>query len=351
MVFSKIRNFIFKNLKSFLKKKIIIFESLKVIVGYHYYNKLSHNDDLHIIVIRGASGDVYLQLLLLNRYLRQENINNYTIIGDAPSLRQLAKLFNISDIKILPASICNCIEKFYIFSKDKGENIIIPVCWSSTFQFNKCRIKYSSNFKFIETYFCFSNNIVYDSILKKPTFINYKNIEKIEYFARQKGIIKNKTILISPEANSVTGLPVWFWNSLINDLIAKGYYVFMNCNGFTYYRAPNLFLSYYESVPLLDYAGGFIGVRSGFCDIISTSKCKKVILYPKIKGKIDFSHHRSDVEYSGLKVMGLSNGDNLYEIPTLLLKNITDTEYKIDDFNEYFQELIELRKKILEVFD
>lgn len=332
-----------------IKKRILVFETVKVLVGLYYYKKFNKSNKKHLVIIRGATGDVYLQFLLLDEYIRQKNITNYYIIGDGKNFEQLAFLFNISNIKFLPVKICNCIEKLYIFSNGEGMNMILPFYWTDNFQFNRCRVRFSSKFNFMENYYWFSYSMKMTINFKRINFLNDK--EFVNFIAQQKGIIKNKTILISPEANSVIGLPIWFWNSLINDLIAKGYYVFMNCNGFNYYRAPNLFLSYYESVPLLDYAGGFIGVRSGFCDIISTSKCKKVILYPKIKGKINFSYHRSDIEYSGLKVMGLSNGDNLYEIPTLLLKNITDTEYKINDFNEYFQELIELRKKILEVFE
>ena len=48
--------------------------------------------------------------------------------------------------------------------------------------------------------------------------------------------------------------------------------------------------------------------------------------------------------------MGLSDGNNLYEISTLLLKNITDENYQIDSSDEYFSELIKLRNAILDVF-
>ena len=73
-------------------------------------------------------------------------------------------------------------------------------------------------------------------------------------------------------------------------------------------------------------------------------------MYPKVKSKFNYSYHRSDVKYSGLEVMGLSDGNNLYEISTLLLKNITDENYQIDSSDEYFSELIKLRNAILDVF-
>lgn len=344
MLNNKIKDILVK----FIKKKTIIFETIKIIFGWYYYKKLNKKNSLKIIMVRGATGDVYLQFLLLKSYLQLKKINNYFIVSDANSIKQFRIIFNISDIKILSTSICNCIEKYVLFSNFKNTNIIFPFYWTDSFQFNRCRVRFSNKFNFMENYFWFPLNI---DVCKSNSVLSFlNNIELIEYIARQKGIIKNKTILISPEANSVTGLPIWFWNSLINNLIDKGYYIFMNCNGYTFYRAPNLFLTYSEIVPLLDYAGGFIGVRSGLCDVISTSKCKKVILYPKVKSKFNYSYHRSDVKYSGLEVMGLSDGNNLYEISTLLLKNITDENYQIDSSDEYFSELIKLRNAILDVF-
>ena len=65
---------------------------------------------------------------------------------------------------------------------------------------------------------------------------------------------------------------------------------------------------------ILEYAGYFIGVRSGFCDIILNAACKKIILYPEnIYGlshpfyKIPLSHINchSIFEWASFKRMGI----------------------------------------------
>ena len=51
----------------------------------------------------------------------------------------------------------------------------------------------------------------------------------------------------------------------------------------------------------VEMAGYFIGVRSGFCDVISGARAKKVILY----GSCDRFFNASSYEYFNLKDMGL----------------------------------------------
>lgn len=97
------------------------------------------------------------------------------------------------------------------------------------------------------------------------------------------------------------------------------------------------------------YAGCFIGVRSGLCDIISTASCRKIILYPQKEKKVDYSEHRSEIQFSGFGVMGLCGTDdkNMVEISTPLLMNITQKEPAIDDMDEYYCQLKKLKNLII----
>nr|MCR5451275.1 hypothetical protein [Lachnospiraceae bacterium] len=53
----------------------------------------------------------------------------------------------------------------------------------------------------------------------------------------------------------------------------------------------------------IEAAGGFIGIRSGFCDVISGAKAEKIILYDE-KNRF---YMGSAFEYFSLKAMGLSD--------------------------------------------
>lgn len=332
-----------------LKKRSLFYETYKIIRGMIEYKKLRKKvgKNAHVIFFRGATGDTYIQFLLLDSYLKEKQITNYVLAGDSTGLLPLSRIFCCSNVMTVP--FLEYIEKAYLFIDGEGMNVIFPFCWADNFHINKCRIRMTEAFDFMDTYKYFSfqmntKNIVY----RQPVF--RKVDENLIFSWEKQGIIKDKTVLIAPDANSVTRLPIWFWNGIIKELQGLGYTVFFNCSYFTFFRASNLFTAYDSCVPMLEYAGNFIGVRSGFCDIISSAKCNKVILYPKIQSSIDYSKHRSEIEFSGLEVMGLYKGGDLHEISTPLLRNITDKNYVLSGTDDYFSEIEQLRKQILNNF-
>lgn len=332
-----------------LKKRSLFYETYKIMRGMMEYKKLRKKvgKDAHIIFFRGATGDTYIQFLLLDSYLREKNIKNYAIAGDSDGLLPLSRIFYFSNVVIVP--FLEYIEKVYLFVSGEKMNVFFPFCRTDNFYINPSRVGMTEKFNFMYIYKHFSfqlkgKNIVY----RNPRF--EKVNEGVRFKWENQGIVKGRTVLIAPDANSVTRLPIWFWNGIIKELQGLGYTVFLNCSYFTFFRASNLFIPYESCVPMLEYAGNFIGVRSGFCDIISSAKCNKVILYPKIQNSIDYSKHRSEIEFSGLEVMGLYKGDDLHEISTPLLRNITDKNYVLSGTDDYFSEIEQLRKQILNNF-
>ena len=67
--------------------------------------------------------------------------------------------------------------------------------------------------------------------------------------------------------------------------------------------------------------------------------------------KPNYSFHRTELEFSGLEVMDLYHGDDLTEISTPLIKNITDRDLRLSGTKDYFNAMESLHKQILAVFD
>lgn len=334
--------------KRIVRNNGIIRQSCKVFNGWYVYNSLRHRfgKGRHYILIRGATGDVYIQLMLLREYVSQHKIPNYVILGDGACLRQLGNLFGLSDVFPLSNRSVNSLETLFYFLDRKGMNMIIPFFW--TIDHWDCCVRMTERFSFMDSYVWQSFNMNYPVKFSKPLFLDDR--ESIQFWCQNHGVKKNKTVIISPEANSVTGLPIWFWNSIINVLITKGFNVFINCNHPTLYKAPNLFPEHNMMGSVLEYAGYFLGIRSGLCDIISTVNCRKIILYPKVHGIPDYGHHRSEAEFSDFAHMHYSL-KNLTEISTPLLKNITSKDCNFDNFEDYYSEFISLNDQILSCFD
>lgn len=336
-------------IKKLVKKHSVLAQTYRALYGLYIYMKLvkRHGDDKHFIVIKGATGDVYIQFLLLKEYIAKKSISDYIIIGDGAGLIPISRLFAASNVEFMPAKLLDYLELAYHVTDGASFNLIIPFFWTSPVFYDnwKCRTRFKPGFSFLDTYVYMSYKMCYPLILAEPKFIEDK--ETICFWCQQHGVIRNKTIIISPEANSVTSLPIWFWNIIINEFKQAGYVVFMNCGGTTLYRAPNIFPLYEMAVPLLEYAGYFIGIRSGFCDIISSASCRKIILYPQVAENIDYGHHRSEMEFSCFGLMGYPT-NNLLEISTPLLKNITQKQFEIDSFEDYYDELDRLKRNIVE---
>ncbi|GHU41419.1 hypothetical protein FACS1894111_03690 [Clostridia bacterium] len=77
-------------------------------------------------------------------------------------------------------------------------------------------------------------------------------------------------------------MPPEFWEKIAADYSAKGYEIFTNAVGD---ELPicgtwllNIPLS--QMISAAEYAGTFIGIRSGLCDVLHSAKCHKTIVFP-----------------------------------------------------------------------
>ena len=95
-----------------------------------------------------------------------------------------------------------------------------------------------------------------------------------------------------------------FWERLSDSLVKRGYQLFTNSSGEEEPPIPNtkaMFFPLDIAPQAVSKMAGFIGLRSGFCDVVSAAKTRKVILYDK-----DAWFYNSTVyEYFSLNKMGL----------------------------------------------
>ncbi len=95
-------------------------------------------------------------------------------------------------------------------------------------------------------------------------------------------ISKGGAVVFSPYAKSITTLPKAFWDEIVRDYKKKGYQCLTNVAGdelpLDGTEAISPRISELQSV--VEYAGTFIGIRSGLCDILKYARCEKTALYP-----------------------------------------------------------------------
>jgi len=278
-------------------------------VAENLYTKLSMKDGLRILNNNDLSsttiflapykgtGDVYLAASYLPDWIKNHNITNYKfyVIGGANV--KIAKLFDLEAISITSRQMDSLLRTITSGLKSELNYKILhhdaPKMQTGIMD----ALRNVNGINFLDVYKHGVYNLAPNTQASNPIW-NY-NTDK--YFTDT--IIRNKTILIAPYSYTLPTPPKSFWIKLASALKSKGYYVCTNVSG---KESPikgtiPLFVPYKDLVPFLNDAGFFIGIRSGLCEIISSSTCKKVILY---KSGFDWNGGDS-IDYFSLPTMGL----------------------------------------------
>ena len=107
---------------------------------------------------------------------------------------------------------------------------------------------------------------------------------EIDAIFEEHGLVAGRTVLLAPYAgkSEMWGIPMSFYAELADKLRAAGFSVCTNGGGKKEPPVPGtkpLLVPYRLVQPFCERAGIFIGLRSGLCDIVSSARCRKVVLY------------------------------------------------------------------------
>ena len=264
--------------------------------GYALLRRIrkKYGEDAFVMVFHGPIGDNYLFFLFCRQYLEENGIDNCVCVGTSVT-EKVIKLFGLPRFAMLDREELLALEYLYMFLGSDLEGVKVLQIWEFAFHFNRDRIRFGREFNFIDTYrdyvYCLHDN-------REPAFPVFSTrMKKVEATFKRKGLEKGNTVIIAPYAYSIQKQPPkLFWIELVEALLKKGNKVAMNINpkGEKNFipTAPVLIFPIEDSVPYLEYAGGFIGMRSGLCDVISSALCKKLLLYPKEDlTAIDYDRH------------------------------------------------------------
>lgn len=107
--------------------------------------------------------------------------------------------------------------------------------------------------------------------------------EKAEKYMEENGLVRSKTVILSPYANTIANPSREFWISVVEEFKKKGYTVVTNSGGESEPAiegtAPVL-IPFDITIPVTELCGIFVGLRSGLCDFIAPARTKKIIIYP-----------------------------------------------------------------------
>lgn len=281
-----------------------------ILQGYKIYcDLLNANENCEKIFLcpYPGTGDIYYACSLLDRYLKEKKINNYIVVVPSNASEKAARLFVDCKIIVLERKTIGLLLKYWEFEDD--QTVIKPLAywgWRTKryiFAENCTKITFSEMFAY--DVFGYEEPVLF----KKP---RQEEIEKTKQLFKGNNYKIGKTVVLSPYAGSfVSELKSEFWEKLACRLIKEGYCVLTNSCGVeepVIKGTKPVFFNFNQAINFMNLAGYFVGVRNGLCDIISSSNCKKVILYEDSMNVTRFS-------YFSLEKMGLC------------LNNIFETSY------------------------
>lgn len=270
---------------------------------YSNIKKKFGEDSYLVLCPYPGTGDVYIASMYMEEYMKKNHIQNIVWIIIGTSNKKVIQLFGYDQVyKLSPVEMHDLVKFLLFLGVDEKKFLLAhPSAPYMHYGINDMMRNYGKlNFADMYSYGVFG--LKNKCSTSKLNFAE-KN-EDIDRFIVNNKIKKNKTVVLSPYANTLQLLPDWFWRKLTNILKEKGYCVLTNSNG---QNEPvidgtiGVFLQYKDLKYFLEYCGYFVGIRSGLCDIISSFKCKKIIIYQPYC----FWGPGGNYDYFSLNIMGL----------------------------------------------
>lgn len=241
--------------------------------GLILLRKLSERfpDYMKVLCPFEALGDICFMMSYLPYFLAAQKINHCVICVIGQACMQVVKLFGDYSTETFSQKEMDEFIQAALYTED---NHVFIAHQDRPYAVDLHKALYIKNIPLEKIYCCGvfglpTGTKPYRPVCWKP----YKDLDKIP---------KGKSVILSPYAKSVTALPSGVWKQIVEGYTERGFQCFTNVvsdekplEG-TMPVSPELA----EIQPLVEYAGTFIGIRSGLCDVLRYANCNRIALYP-----------------------------------------------------------------------
>lgn len=267
------------------KPSLVIVALFRALRGEVYYKNLKRkygNVPIFVCPYTGT-GDIYLIGTFWEAYIKSNNINDYVFVVISKACKKVAELFDIKNIELTKKKkYASYLIEYHLYDPQNGKIKLLNDCWA---QVHTNQVEWFRGYKGLYFTKLFRKFVFELPDGVKPEHPNYKDeTVKVKKIFNEYGLLPKRTIILSPYSNTLSDLPIEFWENIVEALKNKGYKLATNCGGKTEPAIDGtvgVFFPLDIAPQIIEEAGGFIGVRSGFCDIISGANAKKIILYDK----------------------------------------------------------------------
>lgn len=258
---------------------IPVFTIRHIVPGWKVYKKVSRQFGNHhklLICPFNGTGDSYI----IGNYLKYKGFeNNYNLTVPRTVNKKILGMFGVGNVIVLDEKENANLQMFQSVMQLKNIKIL-----HFDSEYEQGNIRYNlAAYKRIN-FADFYDYIVFGE--KKP--VPYQQIKPVKKTWKPgsyaKGSKKGNTVLIAPYSESIESMGKEDWEYMVKRLKEQGFSVFTNCG--TKQEKPirgskAIHIPFDEIAHFVEWAGYFISIRSGLCDIVSKAECCKMILYPR----------------------------------------------------------------------
>lgn len=265
--------------------KLFSFFFVEILGGYKVYRKLRRqygNDILLLICPHTGTGDMYNIGLYFQAYLKANGIEHYTFLFRGRSEQKVGRLFGIQGDSILSDRDNMRLMRFahFIQPRDIGLRQLHHYPFPSV---QNGRLENFEEYKNIAFTHLFRDVAMGLGPDADPVCPHFSDTPKAAEFFAKNGLKPGKTVILAPYSTSAQIIPMKVWEDLAKRLEELGYTVATNCvpkKERPVAGTIELGFEYQYAKAYLELAGYFVGARSGLCDVVSSTNCKKIVLSP-----------------------------------------------------------------------
>lgn len=241
-----------------------------------------------------ALGDVYFCMSYLPYFLEKRGINKYMVCVPSGSCVKVAELFDECPVEVMQQRELDAAIQAELYIQDENAFIAHQ---DRPYVVNLSRALYHKRIPLEKVYRCGVFGLSDRTEPNPPMHWKpYPDLNRIE---------KNRAVILSPYAKSVTALPAAIWQDIVAHFRTKGYQIFTNVTGAEQPLEGTMPVSpqICEMRSVVEQAGTFIGIRSGICDVIRTAECRKIALYP------DYNY--CDTKWKSIDIYAIEGFENI----------------------------------------
>lgn len=285
--------------------------SVYSIIGENVYKKViseySGKKVRMFIYEYSGVGDVYVFCSYLKKVIEESTDSTDCLVVRSGICAEVARMCGIENVQVITTRQMKMLVYYARVARFNDNSIVVMTPFPKRLPTDiYSHYLYGKKINMAEAYWCVllgldSGEFDYPSLNRDEAYV--------ERLFETKKLRKGRTVILSPYANTINCFSERFWSRLAKMLKDRDFDVCTNAsdNEEAIEGTQKIWFDLKDAEFVVNEAGYFVGIRSGFCDIICNSTGFKCILYPEYE-----IFNSSVYDFCSFEKMGL--GRNYYEI-------------------------------------